>query len=101
MERFLETPIELTHPVIDSAKPERWEAYRLGYPGSINHNGTHFIMHYAATTSDQIDTIVNKVSIAISRDGVKWKRKQLRLVGKKPGWGKGKNLDTCVMLDKY
>ena len=45
--RFLKRPVEHGKPVLSASQP--WEhngEFGFGFPGSVNHNGTHFLMHY-------------------------------------------------------
>ena len=49
VERFIANPEYHPKPVMTSLYDfEAQGRYGFGYPGSVNHNGTHFIMHYIA-----------------------------------------------------
>mmetsp|Transcript_13059 Transcript_13059/g.31995 ORF Transcript_13059/g.31995 Transcript_13059/m.31995 type:complete len:714 (-) Transcript_13059:391-2532(-) len=112
LKRWQEIPLELDGPVI---KPtEDWED-RVGFPGSVTHNGTHFMMHYRIVRKDLAKakgvhhlfnmTIADLIVAATSVDGVKWRKHRTELVDPD---GKGHNgvmnfpsSDSCVMRDEY
>ena len=55
--------------------------YGFGYPGSVNHNGTHFLMHYIAGPArregiGKAATSFGAIAVAVSVDGLHWTHKR-------------------------
>jgi len=92
VDRFLEEAIEEEHEVL--RRSETWESKSWGFPGSANHNGTHFVLHY--TASRPLDGGMPHLAVATSADGANWQKQLLntsfRLFG---------GADFCVLLDKH
>ena len=67
----MESPIEQEESVF--SKSESWEKggrYGFGFPGSVNHNGSHFIMHYVAGGG--------RLGVAFSVDGFQWTKQHMQ-----------------------
>jgi len=101
IERFIPDPIEVENPIIQIS--ERWEGEGLGFPGSINHNGSHFILHYRTNFSSELswNSIQNSMGVATSKNGSNWQKQQC-IVSKK-GYGGYINwgVDACVLYDEW
>ena len=100
VQRFLHTPFEHPTPVMEAS--ETFEAngrYGFGFPGSVNHNGTHFVMHYIAGQryDHSLQRRVGRIGVAVSVDGFKWKRRALDFYRFFPPAGG----EHCVLLDEH
>ena len=79
VQRFLHEPLEHAAPVMEASKPfESNGKYGFGFPGSVNHNGTHFIMHYVAGQKydRELNRRVGRIGVAFSVDGFDWTRRR-------------------------
>mmetsp|Transcript_30546 Transcript_30546/g.74394 ORF Transcript_30546/g.74394 Transcript_30546/m.74394 type:complete len:669 (+) Transcript_30546:132-2138(+) len=112
VDRSQEYPIELDGPVIEPSEP--WED-RVGFPGSVSHNGTHFMMHYRLVSGrlagakgvhhEFNKTLADLLVAAVSEDGVRWEKHRARMVdpdGKRHnGVVNYPSTDTCVLRDEH
>jgi len=103
VERFMEEPIDLGVDIL--RRDKKWEGSGLGFPGSINHNGSHFVMHYRLKFSGGSccwfgKTITNSVGFASSIDGVHWHKEKCKVVAGQGGW-MAWGIDQCVTFDKW
>ena len=111
VERFLASP-EYHPEAVMSAADERFEAhgrYGFGYPGSVHHNGTHFVMHYIAgrarhrsrvdaRTGKTVKESVGAIAVAVSQDGFKWTGRRALDVFTPAGGNGGEH---CVLHDVH
>ena len=77
-------------------KTENWEhteRYGFGFPGSVNHNGTHFIMHYIGGRGKKEFQNIGYLGVATSIDGRSWIKTRLEIQVIEGG-------EHCVFYDK-
>ena len=76
--------------------------YGFGYPGSVNHNGTHFVMHYVAgqkvvAKGRSAKHTVGHMAVAVSVDGFTWQKQRLDFFTVHAPSG----VEHCVLLDEH
>jgi len=111
VKRVVEKPVEFDKPIIKAT--ERWENMVAG-PGTTNHNGTHFIMHYhlnkhmilKAKDDERIwGTRVDElVAFASSKDGLAWKKQKIHFIDtsmEHEGIMHAPGGSSCVLYDKF
>ena len=105
VERFIAEPQYHPQPVMTSShKFEVQGRYGFGYPGSVHHNGTHFIMHYIAGQAHETPRLKHghgkygSMAVAVSGDGFDWSyRKALKFYSPENANGG----EHCVLHDVH
>ncbi|GAB5372386.1 hypothetical protein AAMO2058_001660700 [Amorphochlora amoebiformis] len=107
LSRFIPKPIEKGAVIVPH---EEFENNLLGFPGSVSHNGSHFLIHYRANytgISGGKFKLENSLVIAASTNGVTdWSRELVRMtpepgpVGTTSGYI-AEGVDTCVLDDRF
>jgi len=98
--KFLEEPEETKEVITPSTT---YENQNMGFPGSLNHNGTHFLLHYRTNfswNSGRHVTIPNSMALATSLDGISWKKHRLRMNESGTGFISD-GVDSCVLYDTH
>eukprot|EP00927_Polykrikos_kofoidii_P032522 TRINITY_DN27686_c0_g1_i1.p1 TRINITY_DN27686_c0_g1~~TRINITY_DN27686_c0_g1_i1.p1 ORF type:complete len:874 (-),score=134.42 TRINITY_DN27686_c0_g1_i1:60-2681(-) len=89
--RFLEAPQVYPQEVL--GKTEEWEDDTMGFPGSVNHNGSHFLMHYSSARITPGARV--RLALAVSNNGFNWRKQSLNL-----SFSISLGADFCVLLDE-
>ena len=103
VQRVLNKPLEHPSPVMEATEHYEFNGqYGFGYPGSVNHNGTHFVMHYVAgqkvvAKGRSAKHTVGHMAVAVSVDGFTWQKQRLDFFTvHAPSGG-----EHCVLLDEH
>eukprot|EP00929_Paragymnodinium_shiwhaense_P114391 TRINITY_DN82764_c0_g1_i1.p1 TRINITY_DN82764_c0_g1~~TRINITY_DN82764_c0_g1_i1.p1 ORF type:complete len:710 (+),score=158.49 TRINITY_DN82764_c0_g1_i1:129-2258(+) len=90
VERFLSAPHVSPEEVLQRTEP--WEDNLSGFPGNVLHNGSHFLMYYAAA---RINKEV-RLAYAASTNGFNWHKTLLNISFPMNDGG-----DFCVLHDEF